>query len=91
MTHTSITTEMIEAAEEAYMPLGDMELALCAALQVAPIPPGAAPVQLPENLREGEPYDNPAFEALARALGVWGTAQSAVCAQFWIAAKEQST
>lgn len=43
-----------------------------------------------ENLREGEPYDNPAFEALARALGVWGTAQSAVCAQFWIAAKEQS-
>lgn len=51
----------------------------------------AAPVQLPENLREGEPYDNPAFEALARALGVWGTAQSAVCAQFWIAAKEQST
>lgn len=44
-----------------------------------------------ENLREGEPYDNPAFEALARALGVWGTAQSAVCAQFWIAAKEQST
>lgn len=51
----------------------------------------AAPVQLPENLREGEPYDNPAFEALAHALGVWGTAQSAVCAQFWIAAKEQST
>ena len=51
----------------------------------------AAPVQLPENLREGEPYDNPAFEALARALGVWGTAQSAVCAQFWMAAKEQRT
>lgn len=54
-------------------------------------PPEAAPVQLPENIREGEPYDNPAFEALARALGVWCTAQSAVCAQFWIAAKEQST
>lgn len=51
----------------------------------------AEPVQTPENIREGEPYDNPAFEALARALGVWGTAQSAVCAQFWIAAKEQST
>ncbi len=51
----------------------------------------AAPVQMPENLREGAPYDNPAFEALARALGVWGTAQSAVCAQFWIAAKEQSS
>lgn len=51
----------------------------------------AAPMQIPENIREGEPYDNPAFEALARALGVWGTAQSAVCAQFWIAAKEQST
>lgn len=51
----------------------------------------AEPVQMPENIREGEPYDNPAFEALARALGVWGTAQSAACAQFWIAAKEQST
>lgn len=87
----AVTPEMVEAANEAYCPFGDMELALCAALQVAPIPPGAAPVQLPENLREGEPYDNPAFEALARALGVWGTAQSAVCAQFWIAAKEQST
>lgn len=87
----AVTPEMVEAANEAYCPFGDMELALCAALQVAPIPPGAAPVQLPENLREGAPYDNPAFEALARALGVWGTAQSAVCAQFWIAAKEQST
>lgn len=87
----AVTPEMVEAANEAYCPFGDMELALCAALQVAPIPPGAAPVQLPENIREGEPYDNPAFEALARALGVWGTAQSAVCAQFWIAAKEQST
>ena len=56
-----------------------------AMLAAAPQPPEAAPVQMPENLREGEPYDNPAFEALARSLGVWGTAQSAVCAQFWLA------
>lgn len=40
----------------------------------------------PENIREGAPYDNPVFEQLARDLGVWGTAQSAVCAQFWLAA-----
>lgn len=63
----------------------------CCVGSLAPQPPEAAPMQIPGNIREGEPYDNPAFEALARALGVWGTAQSAVCAQFWIAAKEQST
>ena len=40
----------------------------------------------PENIREGAPYDNPEFEQLARDMGVWGTAQSAVCAQFWLAA-----
>ena len=40
----------------------------------------------PENIREGSPYDNPAFEQLARDLGVWGTAQAALCAQFWLAA-----
>lgn len=44
----AVTPEMVEAANEAYCPFGDMELALCAALQVAPIPPGAAPVDLPE-------------------------------------------
>ncbi|MEZ2770940.1 hypothetical protein [Comamonas jiangduensis] len=44
----AVTPEMVKAANEAYCPFGDMELALCAALQVAPIPPGAAPVQLPE-------------------------------------------
>lgn len=51
-------------------------------------PSASAPaaVAVPENVREGAPYDNPAFEKLARELGVWGTAQSAVCAQFWLAA-----
>lgn len=48
MTHTSIIPEMIEAAEEAYMPFGDMHLAIQAALAAAPQPPEAAPVQLPE-------------------------------------------
>ena len=43
---------------------------------------------VPENIREGAPYDNPAFEQLARDMGVWGTAQSAVCAQFWLAATQ---
>ena len=42
----------------------------------------------PENIREGAPYDNPEFEQLARDMGVWGTAQSAVCAQFWLAATQ---
>ena len=41
----------------------------------------------PENVREGEPYDNPAFEDLARTMGVWGTAQAALCAQFFLAAR----
>lgn len=41
----------------------------------------------PENVREGEPYDNPAFEDLARTMGVWGTAQAALCAQFFIAGR----
>ncbi len=48
MTHTSITPEMIEAAEEAYMPFGDMGLAIQCALAAAPQPPEAAPVELPE-------------------------------------------
>lgn len=47
----AVTPEMVEAANEAYCPFGDMELALCAALQVAPIPPGAAPV--PQGWRDG--------------------------------------
>ena len=48
MTHRIITPEMIEAAEEAYCPFGDMHLAIQAALAAAPQPPEAAPVQLPE-------------------------------------------
>ena len=43
-----VTNEMIEAANEAYCPFGDMELAIQAALAAAPKPPEAAPVQLPE-------------------------------------------
>lgn len=42
-----------------------------------------------ENVREGTPYNDPAFESLARELGVWGTAQSATCAQFWQEAQAQ--
>lgn len=45
----------------------------------------------PENVRTGAPYDNPEFERLARELGVWGTAQSSVCAQFWMAAHRAGT
>lgn len=41
----------------------------------------------PENVREGEPYDNPAFEELAGTMGVWGTAQAALCAQFFLAGR----
>ena len=51
----------------------------------APQPPEAAP----ENIREGAPYDNPAFEQLARDMGAWGTPQAALCAQFWLAALAQ--
>lgn len=42
-----------------------------------------------ENIRDGAPYDNPEFEQLARDMGVWGTAQSALCAQFWLAAQRR--
>lgn len=42
-----------------------------------------------ENIREGAPYDNPAFEQLARDMGAWGTPQAALCAQFWLAALAQ--
>lgn len=41
----------------------------------------------PDNVRAGEPYDNPAFEELARTMGVWGTAQAALCAQFFLAGR----
>lgn len=43
--------------------------------------------EAPKNLREGEPYNDPKFEELARTHGIWGTAQSALCAQFWQAAR----
>ena len=44
---------------------------------------GAAPAT-PENIREGAPYDCPAFEAMAREFHVWGRASGALCAQFWL-------
>jgi len=47
----------------------------------------AGTLPAPENVREGEPYDNPAFEDLARTMGVWGTAQAALCAQFFLAGR----
>ena len=56
------------------------------ALYAAPQPP--AQEVHPESIREGVPYGNPAFEQLARDMGVWGTTQSAVCAQFWLAATQ---
>ena len=43
-----VTPEMVAAAEDAYMPFGDMELAIQCALSAAPQPPVAAPVELPE-------------------------------------------
>jgi hypothetical protein len=42
-----------------------------------------------ENIRTGAPYDDPAFEALCREHGIWGTAQSALCAVFWRQAGQQ--
>lgn len=55
---------------------------------VEPLRKPAAQAVHPENIRDGSPYDNPEFEQLARDMGVWGTAQSAVCAQFWLAATQ---
>ena len=37
----------------------------------------------PQNIREGYPYDDPAFEQLCRDHGIWGTDQSALAAVFW--------
>ena len=37
----------------------------------------------PDNIRLGAPYDQPAFESLCREMGIWGTAQAALCAVFW--------
>jgi len=36
-----------------------------------------------ESIRSGAPYDDPAFEALCREHGIWGTAEAALCAVFW--------
>src|SRR5690554_6750614 len=41
----------------------------------------------PEGIREGAPYDDPAFESLCREHEIWGTAAAAQCAVFWEAGK----
>lgn len=43
--------------------------------------------QHPEAVREGAPYDDPAFSALCREHEVYGTAAAAQCAVFWEAGK----
>lgn len=45
-----VTDAMIEAANEAHCPFGDMHLAIQAAIAAATQPPEAAPVQLPEPI-----------------------------------------
>jgi hypothetical protein len=47
----------------------------------------AQDAEQPENIRTGYPYDDPAFEALAREHDVWGRASGALCAVFWRAAR----
>ena len=42
-----------------------------------------------ENIRAGAPFDDPAFEALCREHGIWGTAEAALCAVFWRQAGQQ--
>jgi|GEM_PF-3836035 len=37
---------------------------------------------------EGYPYEHPEFEALCREHGIWGTAESALCAVFWRGAQK---
>ena len=121
------TDEMVSAAEDAYMPFGDMEMAIRMAVLAAPavqgepvgevrfelgapssifaelyskslpvLAPGtklyAAPQPAeqqpcPEDIREGAPYDDPAFESLCREHEIWGTAAAAQCAVFWEAGK----
>ena len=64
------------------------QMAAIGAGGVEPLRKPTAQAVHPENIREGAPYNNPEFEQLARDMGVWGTAQSAVCAQFWLAATQ---
>src|SRR5690554_576026 len=41
----------------------------------------------PEDIREGAPYDDPAFKSLCREHEIWATAAAAQCAVFWEAGK----
>src|SRR5690554_137572 len=49
--------------------------------------PQPAEQPCPEDIREGAPYDDPAFESLCREHEVWGTAAAALCSVFWEAGK----
>lgn len=82
--------DYMDAAEEVEDRIAELEgqLEAIGAGGVEPLRKPAAQAVHPENIREGAPYDNPEFEQLARDMGVWGTAQSAVCAQFWLAATQ---
>lgn len=60
-----------------------------AALSIANGSNSVTAAQLPENIRAGDPYNDPGFEQLAREYGVWGKADSALCATFWRAGKAQ--
>lgn len=50
-------------------------------------PQPAAQQPAPDSIREGAPYDDPAFESLCREYEIWGTAAAAQCAVFWEAGK----
>ena len=85
----AITPAHEDAREHARIEELEAQLSTIGAGGVEPLRKQAAPQEVhPESIREGAPYDNPAFEQLARDMGVWGTAQSAVCAQFWLAATQ---
>ena len=92
--HNSLLSPFMEVANELrrqHARIAELEAQLSAigAGGVEPLRKRAAPQEVhPESIREGAPYDNPEFEQLARDMGVWGTAQSAVCAQFWLAATQ---
>lgn len=54
-----VTPEMIEAAQEAYMPFGDMELAIQCALSAAPQPPEGLKRENPATKPEAAPVELP--------------------------------
>lgn len=63
----AITPEMVEAAEDAYMPFGDMRAALETALSVAPVPNNEA-IAAAEALEEAADETVPAMHKMAHWL-----------------------